>query len=575
MAGPTSITEIDLAPIPGKTYWNTLREWHEESIYFLLVDRFHDDRNRAPVPTSARADRVDRVDRVDRADSPGTAERLSKFCGGTLRGICNHLDYIKNLGCTALWVSPIFENNGAPNPDSGSYHGYAIQNYLDVDPRFGTKQDLVDLVEAAHARDMRVFLDVVINHSGDNWYYPWDNPYYYYNDIHFPFGGWRLDNRPQPQELRNPDYYHRRGQIRGWDTYPEYEHGDFFSLKDYDNDDDPDGLRLLDTLIKAHCYWIREADVDGFRMDAVKHMGALAVSRFCQWVREYAEHLGKHSFFLFGELIAGDDAIDRYIGPNTPAEVDDVFFGLTSVLDFPLYWTLPGAIKGLISPVALINRYERLKSHVLSRGEVGRYFVTFLDNHDQIGQDEKWRFAAGAPDAQVIAGVGYLQCAIGASCIYYRTEQGFSGHGRGDQFIREPMFDLQDHEQNYLNPACAIYQELAEIARINQQLEALRFGRMYFRQISENGRDFGLPQGHPCTLAFSRILAYQEVLVAYNTSPTGSRTDYVIVDNTLHQKGGMMKFLYGKEGCVTVQSHPDSSLFVQLELAPMQFVILQ
>jgi len=98
---------------------------------------------------------------------------------------------------------------------------------------------------------------------------------------------------------------------------------------------------------------------------------------------------------------------------------------------------------------------------------------------------------------------------------------------------------------------------------------------MYFRQISENGRDFGLPQGHPCTLAFSRILAYQEVLVAYNTSPTESRTDYVIVDNTLHQKGGMMKFLYGKEGCVTVQSHPDSSLFVQLELAPMQFVILQ
>jgi alpha-amylase len=206
---------------------------------------------------------------------------------------------------------------------------------------------------------------------------------------------------------------------------------------------------------------------------------------------------------------------------------------------------------------------------------VGRYFVTFLDNHDQVGQDEKWRFAAGAPDAQVIAGVGYLQCALGASCIYYGTEQGFSGHGRGDQFIREPMFDLEHHEQNYLNPQCAIYQELAKIACINQQLEALRFGRMYFRQISGNGCDFGLPQGHPCTLAFSRILAYQEVLVAYNTSPTESRKEYVIVDNTLHQKGGMMKFLYGKEGFVTVQSHPDSSLFVQLELAPMQFVILQ
>src|SRR5260370_10500035 len=199
--------------------------------------------------------------------------------------------------------------------------------------------------------------------------------------MRFPFGGWRLHNRPQPQELRNPDYYHRRGQIRGWDTYPEYAHGVCFCLDDFDNDDYPGGLRLLATLIKAHCYWIREADVDGFRMDAVKHMGAFAVSRFCQWVREYADHLGKHSFFLFGELIAGDDAIDRYIGPNTPAEVDDVFFGLTSVLAFPLSWTLPGAIRGLISPVALINRDERVKSHVLSRGALGRDFVTVLDNH--------------------------------------------------------------------------------------------------------------------------------------------------------------------------------------------------
>jgi len=155
---------------------------------------------------------------------------------------------------------------------------------------------LVDLVEAAHARNMRVFLDVVTNHSGDNWYYPEKKPYSYDKDVQFPFGDWYLDNRPLPQELRNPNYYHRRGQICHWDDYPEYEHGDFYSLKDYDNDNDPDGLLLLDILIKAHCYWIREADVDGFRMDAVKHMGALAVSRFCQGVREYAERVGKHNF---------------------------------------------------------------------------------------------------------------------------------------------------------------------------------------------------------------------------------------------------------------------------------------
>ena len=140
------------------------------------------------------------------------------------------------------------------------------------------------------------------------------------------------------------------------------------------------------------------------------------------------------------------------------------------------------------------------------------------------------------------------------------------------------MFDLQDQSRNFLNPACNVYQEIARIARIRQRIEALRFGRMYCRQSSVKGRDFGFPQGQPYTLAFSRILAYQEVLVAYNTTTTESRNAYVLLDSTLHRKGEAMKFLYGKEGYVTVQSHPDpgnSSLCVQLELAPMEFVILQ
>src|SRR5690349_1281632 len=105
------------------------------------------------------------------------------------------------------------------------------------------------------------------------------------------------------------------------------------------------------------------------------------------------------------------------------------------------------------------------------------------------------------------------------------------------------MFDLQDPEWNYLNPNCTIYQEIAKITHINQQIGALHFCRMYFRQISGSGRTFGFPQGRPCTLAFSRILAYQEVLIAYNTSPTESCKDYVIVDDTLHQNGEMVKFL--------------------------------
>ncbi|MBA3920564.1 MAG: alpha-amylase [Nostocaceae cyanobacterium] len=567
MNTPTSIAELDLTPKAGKKYWNCDREWREEFIYFLMVDRFHDDRNRTPVNTATRS------------NGGGSQAQLKKFCGGTLKGIHNHLDYIQRLGCTALWLSPIFENNDAPNPDSDKYHGYSIQSYLNIDPRFGTKEDLVELVDAAHQKGMRVFLDVVLNHSGDNWHYPGDVSYNYVNDQQFPFGGWRREDRPLPSELRNPNFYHRRGEIKNWDGYPETQHGDFFSLKDFNNDEDGDGQQLLDVLVKAHCYWMREADIDGFRMDAVKHMGELAVSRFCSAIREYSYSLGKRWFFLYGELVAGDDAINRYTGANTPTQVGDktVYFGLNSVLDFPLYWSLPSVIKGMASPSGLINRYEALRGRALSRGELGRYLVTFVDNHDQIGQDFKRRFAADTPDRQVIAGIGYLLCAIGTPCIYYGTEQGFSGHGNGDELIREAMFDLGDSQKSYLNPNCLIYQEIAKIAQVFQKVEALRFGRMYFREVSGNGRDFGLPQGQPCTLAFSRILAGQEVLIVYNTSTTERRSDFVVVDSGIQKSGGVMNFVYGQQGSVTVQKHPDSSnpsLFVQLELEPMQFVIL-
>jgi len=566
MSSPTSVADLDLSPLPGKHYRNFERQFSEEFIYFLLVDRFHDGRNRVPSQSSA-----------ERSAGSGDANQLQDFCGGSLKGVTQNLDYIAGLGCTAIWLSPIFENN--PH----SYHGYAIQNYLDVDPNFGSKQDLADLVDAAHARDMRVILDVVINHSGDNWGYTPDTAFFYFEDQRFDVGAFRRSDRPVPLELRNPDFYHRMGQIRNFDAVPEAQHGDFFSLKDFNNDiDDPANHAaeaLLHVLIQAHCYWLREADVDGFRVDALKHFGAPAAARFSSQIREYACTLGKRSFCLFGELIAGDDAINRYTGPSTATQDDKtVFFGLDSVLDFPLYFTLPGVLKGFQGPGGLFNRYEAQRQRALNRGELGQYLVTFVDNHDNPGQQDHARFGAQAPDEQIIAGIGYLLCALGTPCIYYGTEQGFSGQGAGDFFIREAMFDLDDARLNRLNRNCNVYQQISQIAQVYKEQAALRFGRMYFREVSGNGRDFGLPQGQPCTLAFSRVIADNEVLIAYNTSATEARADFVIVDSGFHKGGDQIQFLYGGAGSVPVHNHPDPgnpSLSVQLELAPMQFVILR
>ncbi len=554
----TSVGEINLEPLPGKTYFDTLRQWREEFIYFLLVDRFHDGSARTPVNQTGR--------------SPGV-QVPDDFYGGTIKGITRNLDYIAGLGCTAVWLSPVFENN------AGAYHGYNINNYLDIDPHFGTKQDLVDLVDAAHQRNppMRIILDVVINHSGDNWGYPGDAPYYFANDQQFPVGFWRRGDRPIPVELRNDTLYHRRGQIHsanGWDAYPELQHGDIVSLKDYANDDDDAGSELINILIKAHCYWIREADVDGFRVDAVKHMGELACSRFCSNIREYALSLGKKNFFLFGEVATSEDEIlDRYIGQNTSRQDGNttVFFGLDSVLDFRLAGDLPWVIKGFRGPQPLFDRLDRQRDRALNRGEIGRYLVTFVDNHDSFWQPGG-RFANGAPDDQVVAGIGYLLCALGTACIYYGTEQGFEGHG-GDGQMREAMFDTSRPGVDLLNQHCGIYRKIAAIAQVMRSNQALRFGRMYFREISGDGIHFGLPIGTSSTLAFSRILYPHEVLVACNVSGQ-PRSDSIIVDANLHRAGDQMSFLYGKTGSTPVSPNPDGSLFVKPDLDPLQFVIL-
>jgi hypothetical protein len=134
MAEPVSAADIDLSPVPGKVYFDSEREWWEELPYFLMVDRFQDSGPRTPVLS------IDRSLGVQTPDD---------FYGGTLAGIRSNLDYIAGLGCTATWLSPVFENNLI------AYHGYDINNYLSIDPHFGTKQDVIDLVVTVHRAVIR------------------------------------------------------------------------------------------------------------------------------------------------------------------------------------------------------------------------------------------------------------------------------------------------------------------------------------------------------------------------------------------------------------------------------------
>lgn len=515
-------------------------DWRDQFIYFLLVDRF--DNNAADIPAYDSQAAVH-----GRDPAQGCV-----FQGGNLKGITRRLDYLKGLGVGALWLSPVFKNR---QEHAGSYHGYGIQDFLQVDPRFGTTGDLQELVRQAHDRGMYVILDIILNHTGDNWAYPEDYPYYYWPDAPgpFDFGFWRendtspgfqADDAVWPRELQKPECYKRRGQIRNWSDEQEAINGDFLSLKELEiNRSD-----VLDTLIRVYKYWIGTADIDGFRIDTVKHMESSATALFCNAIREYARRIGKHNFFLFGEVVADDAVLQRYIGRNSRIPgTNERFPSLDACLDFPLYFILEEVIKGFAPSSLLRERYERFRTLYADHGQAGEYFVTFVDNHDQMSRPYR-RFLHGNPHtAQAALAMGYLLTTPGVPCLYYGTEQGFDGGGNNDAYVRECMFGglwggFDSIGQHFFNTNHPLYQAIARIAAVRRQEPALRSGRLYFREISGNGIDFGYPPDGRCTLAYSRILDESEILVCLNLD-SQPRKDYVTLDAGLHPVGTLLEDL--------------------------------
>ena len=545
-------------------------DWRDQFIYFLLVDRFDNNDPSIPAFTPASAGQGRKF------------EERSLFQGGNLKGITRRLDYIQSLGCSTVWLSPILKNRLA---STDSYHGYGIQDFLQVDPRFGTLDDLRALTAAAHARGMYVILDVVINHSGDVWAYPGDFPYYYFQGQIYPFGFWRErdpqpglqdDDAVWPVELQTPEIFKRRGQIRDWYNEHEARDGDFLTLKELD----VTRPHVLTTLINVHKYWIAEADLDGFRIDTVKHLEDSATAIFCNAIREYARRIGKHNFFLFGEIVSDDATIQKYLGRNSRIEgTNERFPSLDAALDFPLYFSLEEVIKGLSNPAALRQRYEAFRTNYADHGAAGSQFVTFVDNHDQMARPYR-RFMHNNPfPQQAVLAIGYLLTSSGVPCIYYGTEQGFDGGGAdSDANVRECLFGgtwggFGSGGHHCFNPAHEIYQGISAIAQIRRQAPALRYGRQYFREISGDGVHFGHPLDGRCSLAYSRILDTEEILIAMNLE-NAPRNDFITLDRNLTPPGSKMLDLLQPARTFTVEDRAGRSI-VRVDLMPHGMAILQ
>jgi glycosidase len=566
---PVELTLADLKP-RGDVIGSPI-DWRDQVLYFLLPDRFSDNRE-GQRPIFDRAN----PGQFRASDKRAWMEAGKKFQGGILKGITSKLDYLKGLGVTALWIGPIWRQR----PDLETYHGYGIQNFLDLDPRFGTRQDLRDLVDAAHARSMYVLLDIIYNHSGNNWFYELNGasretaPYRFQPP--YPFHGWRsrtgqsaagisaLEDGVWPREFQHIDWYTRAGQIGKFDPeswedplHPdnEFRRGDFFDLKDINlNRND-----ALSAAIRVYQYWIALSDCDGFRIDTVKHTPREATRNFCGAIHEYAESIGKEYFWLLGEVTGGAEMARNYLevfGRNIDAVLD---------IGGPAN-QLAGMVKGLIDAsdfFDLFSGHDSLGSH----RETGRYHVSILDDHDMVGRG-KHRFAAGNTvlnrNQQVAHSVGAQLTTLGIPCIYYGTEQAFDGtqdrHDFSieprlsfeDRYIRESMFGgtfgaFETAGCHFFDPNHPAYVRIAAIARIRNRPDrvglALRRGRQYLRETSFLGKPFTNPRRGEL-VAWSRILFDQEVLVALNSHGTESRGAHITVDALLHPAGSTMTFLY-------------------------------
>jgi Alpha amylase, catalytic domain len=165
--------DIDLTMLTARRFFPSPAAWEDQVLYFLMLDRFSDGKeqgyrdNAGNLVTSGATPLFQATDAENAVQTPDDAHRWREagatWVGGTLKGLISKLGYLKRLGVTALWISPIFKQVSFQN----TYHGYGVQNFLDIDPHFGTRDHLRELVATAHDLGLYVILDIILNHTGN------------------------------------------------------------------------------------------------------------------------------------------------------------------------------------------------------------------------------------------------------------------------------------------------------------------------------------------------------------------------------------------------------------------------
>lgn len=393
-SGGTMVREYEL--LPRSTKPGAMGFSGADVLYLITPDRFA---NGDPSNDTLEGARVDR-------------SRSGGRHGGDIRGVTDHLDYISDLGVTAIWLNPVQKNS------ANSYHGYAISDFYAVDPRFGTMDDYVEMIDKAHEMGLKVVMDMIFNHCGSAHWWMEDLPTSDWLNVNNEFvqtnhQKWTaVDPHAAPSE--------RSGFTDGW-----FNRG----MPDL-NQRNP----LLATyLIQSSIWWIEYARIDGIRQDTHPYMDLQFGADWCNAVlAEYPD------FNIVGETWYP-------VGSGFPAwwqrgsKLNPVDTGLKTVMDFNLAFIVPDAFNEANDPSdgaskGLFNIYVSLANDFLY--EDTENILIFLDNHDLS------RFARKDDSGldKYRQGVAFILTTRGIPQIYYGTELLFTGtKNEGDGIIRKDM----------------------------------------------------------------------------------------------------------------------------------------
>lgn len=558
--GCMQFPEEDQGEIPLATH---VEDWRDEVIYQVLIDRFAD----------GDAGNNYRVDLTT----------AGHWHGGDWKGLEDNLQYLEDLGVTTLWISPIVKN---VDTDAGfdGYHGYWAQDMTELNPHFGDLPALRSLVRSAHERGMKVILDIVTNHLGQLFYYDINKNGQPDKDV---FGGgkdgqsgvvnvteydpefnprgiqaftslgesgpapivWQWDPAsnhvpPMPLLYQNASVYNRKGRTFNFDDLDQLVHGDF-----------PGGLKDVNTarcdvkhsMVDIFARWVELTDLDGFRIDTVKHVEHEFWRFFAQNIRLRLAEKGKTNFFMFGEAFDGrDDLIGSFTKQTVPAHPHDQTLGgdlarenaecpgaapitgdsLDGVFYFSQYFT---AVRDVFKKAQSTSRIQQLwdmrptnygtapNANATGLPPV-KTLVNFLDNHDVArflftspGTD--YSIAAEDHQAALRNALLFLLTEDGIPCIYYGTEQELAGGN--DPANRE---DLWNTGYSTETPT---YRWIKKLTDLRRQHPALRRGDqkvVWATDHTGEEEDAGI-------FAFERAggdAGDDYALVVFNTHPTKS-----------------------------------------------------